>query len=757
MITNRVGRRISSVFLSVAVAILGLESVLFPIEQAGAVPQGFVYADGPHLMLDGKPWRAVGVNQWDLEGFKVLKNDWAGCYYQRTDLDLYFNASFATIAEKTRATVVRTFGFMAFYTGAGADWGSTDKLLYYARKYNVRVIPVFGFTPQRCGEPDKHPNQPPPLTWYRCTPTPCTPGFKDPEKNAFGKSYYDYVLDAVRRYKDDPTIAYWQLMNEARNYISATNGSDMTALTDFAREMVNGIRNVAGDPNHLINLGTIGKNVVPRPSYGCLLDGDNRSPDCPDPTAGFTAGFTDLLEGHDYEFSAVGSDPDPRPPDDYTAIPLGGLPLPSLVKASLSFKGPPGTESRCKLGGETPLATDRWIAIKSGITQECTGWSVDLLGPANTTWTAHVDHVVINRGTANQAFWFETGTDGFTAADPTVATVTQSTRHANTGTGSLRIDVLKTGESATTRRVTINAPPLPPKATVTTPFPTLEFRVWASFNAPIQATGIDSIAADLHDAVIARNKPFFLGEAGITAEVPSANPAFQAPDYKKQLMGPSCPETGRSLADRAAAFDQMMGLQFDDEHLSSGMIVWDWKDPELLSTTVQDTPTGKVGVLQPDPMTSCWSITPGDPAAAVIAKWALQTSNPPLPPCPSPPAPRPVSCDLRTYDAAMYFPHVGPLSPNPSIMKSNGLYTISLRMLKNGGNPYPGVKMQATGGCVGTGTADPLGYVAFSCRAPVVAGETYLVLSVAPDLLSGTCLEPGCDTIGESYTVKVIP
>ena len=42
---------------------------------AHAVPAGFVYADGSRLMVDGKPWRAIGVNFWDMDAGKVLAND----------------------------------------------------------------------------------------------------------------------------------------------------------------------------------------------------------------------------------------------------------------------------------------------------------------------------------------------------------------------------------------------------------------------------------------------------------------------------------------------------------------------------------------------------------------------------------------------------------------------------------------------------------------------------------------------------------
>ena len=67
--------------------------------------------------------------------------------------------------------------------------------------------------------------------------------------------YKDYVGQIVSRYKDDPRILMWQLMNEAEGEDTSGN-SDAQALYNFALDMSAYVKSI--DPNHLVSLGTMG-------------------------------------------------------------------------------------------------------------------------------------------------------------------------------------------------------------------------------------------------------------------------------------------------------------------------------------------------------------------------------------------------------------------------------------------------------------------------------------------------------------------
>ena len=87
------------------------------------------------------------------------------------------------------------------------------------------------------------------------------------------QSYRDFALSTVQRYKNDPTIAMWSLLNEAEagTVVQGTDCPNETlssqAMTGFVADMASAIRAV--DHNHLLTLGTRGQE------NNCGLQGDN--------------------------------------------------------------------------------------------------------------------------------------------------------------------------------------------------------------------------------------------------------------------------------------------------------------------------------------------------------------------------------------------------------------------------------------------------------------------------------------------------
>ena len=111
--------------------------------------------------------------------------------------------------------VIRAWFFQPLATTAGTgarDWTRFDRTLAAARVAGYLVIPTLGNQWGECGHKGPtagYKSQ----AWYETGYTQLQP--EDSVAYATYKSYRDWVAEMVARYKDDPTIMAWQLMNEA--------------------------------------------------------------------------------------------------------------------------------------------------------------------------------------------------------------------------------------------------------------------------------------------------------------------------------------------------------------------------------------------------------------------------------------------------------------------------------------------------------------------------------------------------------------
>lgn len=215
----------------------------------------FAKAQGQELRLDGKPYRFIGVNRYNLLTPKGVD---CGASFSDRDLEGWFNG-----LGKIGINVVR---FWLFESIIKDDFEKFDLLLEFAAKNHIKIIPVFENEWADCSSVDQ----------------PKYAG-EDGGKNGlwyqegYQKSYKPYVERVVKKYRDNPNILMWQLMNEAIS-------TDAVALRNFAQDMSARIR--ALDRNHLISLGTIGndKDGIDEEDYRILHGDANMS----------------LLEYHDY-------------------------------------------------------------------------------------------------------------------------------------------------------------------------------------------------------------------------------------------------------------------------------------------------------------------------------------------------------------------------------------------------------------------------------------------------------------------------
>jgi mannan endo-1,4-beta-mannosidase len=176
-------------------------------------------------------------------------------------------------------SVVRTWFFQSL--GGPGNWAGFDRVVALARAHGVRLIPTlvnqWGDCEPSVGKPAVRNYKT--LSWYQS-------GYRQ-GGDGYPLSYRDYAVAVAARYAGDPTIAFWQLVNEAEDK-TAENGAcapdAASVMRSFADDVVAAIHRVDG--NHLISLGTIG-------SGQCGTSG----------SAAFrqvNGGSIDLCEVHDY-------------------------------------------------------------------------------------------------------------------------------------------------------------------------------------------------------------------------------------------------------------------------------------------------------------------------------------------------------------------------------------------------------------------------------------------------------------------------
>lgn len=239
-------------WLGLAASLVACESVPAPPPAcSSSQPAGdpFVRAEGTNLCLAGERFRFVGVNRYDLLSSSVGA---CGRSYDEAAID-----RLCAEAAAAGARVLRTWAF------ARSDRAALDRLLVAAKKYDLRLILTLENEWRDCTDPD--------------------PSTADGRKgvawftNGWRTTFEPHVQALVNRYRDEPQILAWQIMNEAEC-------PDAAVLRQFAVDASTLVRSLA--PRHLISLGTIGSGQA-----GTQGDDYRRLHDI---------STIDLVEAHDY-------------------------------------------------------------------------------------------------------------------------------------------------------------------------------------------------------------------------------------------------------------------------------------------------------------------------------------------------------------------------------------------------------------------------------------------------------------------------
>lgn len=176
---------------------------------ADPAPNGFLYAKDTKLYLDGKEFKEVSFNKYDLLHYTVLQNlpQYRGLESQRVNAELQELGSHGfKVIRIIACPFFSTWLNEAFFDGDPNRQAEKreqyfkrfDALLDLCDKNDIKIIAS--------------------LIWYLANFADLGhhslhEGFTDPNSAARVK-LKEYVYAVVNRYKDRPTIAMWELGNE---------------------------------------------------------------------------------------------------------------------------------------------------------------------------------------------------------------------------------------------------------------------------------------------------------------------------------------------------------------------------------------------------------------------------------------------------------------------------------------------------------------------------------------------------------------
>jgi endo-1,4-beta-mannosidase len=198
---------------------------------------GFIGHSGSQFTLGGQPFVFTGFNIYQA-------NSRSNC---SVTMGTGSGLDTALSSIGSGSEVFRAWFFQSLATTGGArDWSAFDHTLAVAKAHGVKVVVTLGNQWGSC-EGSQYLTD----SWY-------AGGYKTQVISGDTVPYRQYVQEIVNRYKNDPTIAMWQLINEAeiKTGQSASSCSSTTDLYNFTADVSSLIKSI--DSNHLVNLGQMG-------------------------------------------------------------------------------------------------------------------------------------------------------------------------------------------------------------------------------------------------------------------------------------------------------------------------------------------------------------------------------------------------------------------------------------------------------------------------------------------------------------------
>jgi hypothetical protein len=202
---------------AVALAAAGALSGLTGKTPASASVTGKVARSGDKLMLNGSPFRIMGLSMWPM-----AIRTWC----EPPNFDGRLNGQLNTVLSNIRTTAphvnaIRVWFYQQFALHNGVrDWSGIDSVLNIAANHGFRVIADFedSWSYERTG------SQSPELgsSWYNG-------GYKSTVLAKEKEPYRRWVKQVVTRYANDPRVLMWELVSEPNGIIQSF-ASDMSTM-----------------------------------------------------------------------------------------------------------------------------------------------------------------------------------------------------------------------------------------------------------------------------------------------------------------------------------------------------------------------------------------------------------------------------------------------------------------------------------------------------------------------------------------------
>jgi hypothetical protein len=177
------------------------------------------------FFLNGDPFRFVGVSSWallDLNKCTMIKPE---------DRAAWTESAYDQLVP-SRSKVARLFAFQSSLGPAGNDFTLFDASVADARRAGIRLQLVLEHGEGGCSEGGHRD-----AAWY-------AGGYQSPDAG-YALSYRDYSEALARRYRDEPTVLGYVLMQ-------GLGGADTTALSSFVTDIGQLLHGVA--PSQLVSL-----------------------------------------------------------------------------------------------------------------------------------------------------------------------------------------------------------------------------------------------------------------------------------------------------------------------------------------------------------------------------------------------------------------------------------------------------------------------------------------------------------------------
>ncbi|WP_165818457.1 cellulase family glycosylhydrolase [Frankia canadensis] len=224
-----------------------LTTVLMAVGLAGSASGAdtpFVRSSSGRLVLQGVPFLFTGMNLWNANA-NLGPPQYCGS-------PAGLSAAGDEFGPGVRAVRLWFFQRLATTPEGMRDWSAFDATVHAAAAHNLRIIAVLGNQWADCEGYASAADGYRTRDWYR-------DGYRRNRPPGQPDTYRDWVRAVVERYRDDPTIMMWQLVNEPEDADSLGGSCSPDAaevLRAFTRDVGRQVKDL--DARHLLGMGTTG-------------------------------------------------------------------------------------------------------------------------------------------------------------------------------------------------------------------------------------------------------------------------------------------------------------------------------------------------------------------------------------------------------------------------------------------------------------------------------------------------------------------